>query len=129
MVTILVVEDDPYQQSYLRQLLEDAGFQVRLMANGRAAYETLLDGCEVDLLLTDISLPGMRGLELVAMVRRLAHLRRLPIVVRSSVDEHYGEVASVKAGANGFISKQAAAQDLLAAIRTHVRRKSQEAEP
>jgi len=117
MATILVVEDDPYQQSYLQQLLEEEGFQVRLIADGRTAYEVLLDGWAADLLLTDINLPGMQGLELVAMVRRIASHRSLPIVVRSSMDERYGEAASAKAGADCFVSKGAAAQDLLATVR------------
>jgi CheY-like chemotaxis protein len=115
--TILVVEDHPLHQVHLRQLLEGEGYRVHMSADGQDAYDLLAGDFTPDLLLTDVSLPGMSGLELTRGVRRLAHLRTLPIVVRSAMDTDYGRGEACAAGADAFVSKREAAGDLLRTLR------------
>lgn len=67
--SILVVEDDPQFRRYLAEVLEDAGFQVSLADNGSSAL-TALGENPVDLVLTDLVMPGQDGVSLIAALRK-----------------------------------------------------------
>lgn len=67
--SILVVEDDPQFRRYLAEVLEDAGFNVRLAECGNTALTALNEGT-VDLVLTDLVMPGQDGVSLIAALRR-----------------------------------------------------------
>jgi len=121
VATILIVEDDPLHQAYLLGVLQEAGFDCRVCGDGGKAWDRLGGGMRVDLLLTDVGLPTLSGLELVARVRKNPATAALPIVVRSAMEAGRGEVRAAAAGADAFVSKGVAGEVLLQLIRTLLR--------
>jgi CheY-like chemotaxis protein len=72
ITSILVVDDDQAALSRIHRILRGAGAEVTALANGRAALRAVADGiCRPTLLLTDIDMPGMTGIELAARIRAL----------------------------------------------------------
>ena len=83
MARILVVDDEPDLRGMVRLILELAGHQVTEAHHGRAALERLAEN-DVDLVLTDVMMPVMRGSELVDRLRADERTARLPILVLSA---------------------------------------------
>ncbi len=100
---LLVVEDSPTQALLLRQRLVRAGFDVRVAADGNAALAEI-ERQMPNLILTDLDIPGMNGLELVREVRR----RRLPVpaVLLTALGSEDVAVEALKAGAAAYIPKK-----------------------
>ena len=113
---ILLVDDHPFMRAGLAQLIDR---QPDLAVCGEAGNPSeaggLLARTVVDLLLTDITMPGRSGLEFIKDVRAVHP--RLPILVISMHDELIYAERALKAGARGYIMKEAGGENLLAAIR------------
>lgn len=85
MSTVLIVEDDKHQQLLLREELEDEGYQVRQAFNGPAAL-AMVRKQTPDLVVLDIALPGMDGLELLSKL--LSANRQLPVVLYTAYSSY-----------------------------------------
>jgi DNA-binding response OmpR family regulator len=117
-VNILAVEDDDRIRTSMRMALEDEGFEVHEAVSAEAAIETFQRG-PVDLVLVDLMLPGMSGLDLCRLLRRHSGV---PIVaVTARVDSH-DVVAGLEAGADDYVRKPFAVKELSARIRALLRR-------
>ncbi|MEM0961217.1 MAG: response regulator transcription factor [Bacteroidota bacterium] len=120
MTRILLVDDHPLLRQGIAQTLE---IEPDLEVAGQAgdAEEALASFDEVapDLVITDISLPGMNGLELLKNL--LARRPDLPILVVSRHDEDLYAERAVRAGARGYVSKLAAGDDIVSAVRRVLR--------
>ena len=90
-LSILVVEDEHDIAELLVHLLQDEGYRVRSAENGVVAM-AMLSKEPVDLLLTDISMPVMGGVELIERVRSNPHMQHLPILVLSALSEEFVRV-------------------------------------
>jgi CheY-like chemotaxis protein len=118
-----VVDDDPLVLSILSSLLEEMGIECLQARDGRAGLRQLTeDALTIDLLVTDLQMPGLGGDALVLAVRELGGERDLPIVVASSFLDASRAQALRVAGANAVVDKSrglgpvaAAARSLLAA--------------
>ncbi len=97
---ILVVDDDPAIRFTLKTLLEDQGHRVALAASGQSALASLED---VELVFTDLQMPGMDGLELIGRLKE--HDRLLPVVLVTSHGSEKVAVAAMKAGAYDYLAK------------------------
>jgi CheY-like chemotaxis protein len=86
MPTVLIVEDDRPICDMLTDILEDAGYTVVAAANGRQALDRLAT-LVPDLILTDIMMPEMDGLELCAALQAQPHLASIPVIVMSAVSQ------------------------------------------
>jgi DNA-binding NarL/FixJ family response regulator len=113
---VLVVDDHPLMRDGLSQLIDQQP-DLRVCGGANSGPEALeaLDRMEPDLMLVDISLPGMDGIELIKAVRK--RTARLPLLVLSMHDESLYAERAVRAGAKGYVMKHASAEILLAAIR------------
>jgi DNA-binding NarL/FixJ family response regulator len=113
---VLVVDDHPLMRDGISQLIDQQP-DLRVCGGASSGPEALkaLDRLEPDLMLVDISLPGMDGIELIKAVRKRA--ARLPLLVLSMHDESLYAERAVRAGAKGYVMKHASAEILLAAIR------------
>ncbi len=120
MTRLLLVDDHPLLRQGIAQTLDaEPDFTVAGEATDAEAALAMLDAVAPDLVVTDISLPGMSGIELV---RHLAALRPgLPVLVLSRHDEALYAERAVRAGARGYLSKLAAGDDLVAAVRRVLR--------
>ena len=115
---ILIVDDEPQITRVLRRSLTTHGYEVRSAADGESALETFGDW-PPDLVVTDLSMPNMDGLELC---RRLRSLSPVPIIVLSVKGEEQTKVDALDAGADDYVTKPFGMNELLARIRAALRR-------
>lgn len=115
---ILVVDDEPQITRVLRRSLQTHGYEVRTAADGEAALDVVTDW-PPDLIVTDLSLPGMDGIELCRQVRKHS---TVPIIVLSVKGEEQTKVKALDAGADDYVSKPFGMDELLARIRAALRR-------
>jgi len=118
---ILVVDDEPQITRVLRRSLTTHGYDVRSAADGESALETFGDW-RPDLVITDLSMPNVDGIELCRRVRRLS---AVPIVVLSVKGEEKTKVEALDAGADDYVTKPFGMDELLARIRAALRRTSE----
>lgn len=115
---ILVVEDEDNIARFLVLELQHEGFEVVVTADGREAAQ-LVSQNNFDLLLVDIMIPGINGLELTRRVRKTS---RVPILLVTARDAVMDKVSGLEAGADDYIVKPFAIEELLARIRAILRR-------
>ena len=99
---ILVVEDDEVMRENLQRILVGAGYKVHLARNGAEAM-TLLESEPFHLVLTDLVMPGMGGLQLLAEIRR--RKRNLPVVFLSAFGDRATIAKATEMGAVDFVTK------------------------
>ncbi len=112
---VLVFEDDPMAQRLLRATLEPAGYRVTSVENGAAALE-IVENDPPDLVICDIFVPGIDGLELIGLLRRECSCNTPVLVVSGHTEEKYRRAAK-DAGANAFLPKPVERTELLARVK------------
>jgi two-component system, OmpR family, KDP operon response regulator KdpE len=115
---ILVVDDEPNILSTLTPLLRTRGYEVFTAMSGRAAVESA-ERDEPDLIVLDLGLPDMDGVEVCRIVRETANV---PIVVLSARGAEADKVRALDVGADDYVTKPFGAEELLARIRAALRR-------
>ena len=115
---ILVVDDESQITRVLRTGLQARGYDVRVAADGMSALETFGDW-QPDLVVTDLSMPNMDGLELCRRVRAIS---QLPIIVLSAKGEEQTKVEALDIGADDYVTKPFGMDELLARVRSALRR-------
>ena len=116
---VLVVEDEPKTGEYLRQGLTEAGFVVDLVRNGDDGLHAAL-GEAYDLAILDVMLPGMDGWSVLRGIRRSG--QELPVLFLTARDEIDDRVRGLELGADDYLVKPFAFAELLARVRTLLRR-------
>src|SRR5215203_5549379 len=112
MKRILVVDDEPQITRVLRRSLSAHRFEVRTAADGESALDTLSD-FRPDLVITDLQMPELSGLELC---RRIRTFSQVPIIVLSVKGEEITKVAALDAGADDYVTKPFGMEELLARV-------------
>ena len=115
---ILVVDDEPQLTRVLRAGLSSRGYEVRAAADGLAGFEIFSDW-HPDLVVTDLAMPNVDGLELC---RRLRAVSQVPIIILSAKGEEKTKVQALDLGADDFVTKPFGIDELLARIRASLRR-------
>jgi two-component system chemotaxis sensor kinase CheA len=110
--TVLVVDDSAVTRTLEKGILEAAGYQVRVAADGAAALD-LLQREPCDLVVTDVEMPRLDGFSLTARVRADDRLRDLPVVLVTSLASEDDRRRGAEAGADAYIVKDAFDQDRL----------------
>ncbi len=118
MVTILVVDDDPYIASVVGRGLRFEGFSVQIAADGLAALRIARDD-PPDLVILDVMLPGIDGLELCQRLRRATNVPILMLTARDAVPDR---IAGLNSGADDYLVKPFDFDELLARVRALLRR-------
>lgn len=114
---IFIVEDERRIARFLQMELEHEGFWTAIETNGRRAYERILEE-RFDLILLDIMLPDMDGMEICQSVRKLSDV---PIIMLTAKDDVEDKVEGLDLGANDYLTKPFAIEELLARIRATLR--------
>lgn len=115
---ILVVDDEPQIARVMRRSLTTQRYDVRVAADGEAALELFQDW-QPDLVITDLSMPNVGGLELC---RRLRAVSTVPIIVLSVKSDERVKVEALDAGADDYVTKPFGIDELLARVRAALRR-------
>jgi two-component system response regulator MprA len=116
---ILVVDDERAVRDSLRRALELEGYEIDLAADGREALAQL-DQSQPDMLILDVLMPGVDGLEVCRRLRRAGN--RLPVLMLTARDAVENRVAGLDAGADDYVTKPFALEELLARVRALLRR-------
>jgi two-component system KDP operon response regulator KdpE len=115
---ILVVDDESQIARVLRTSLSSHGYDIRVANDGDTALEIMKDWAP-DLVITDLAMPNMDGLELC---RQLRTKTQIPIIVLSVRGEERTKVKALDAGADDYVTKPFGIEELLARVRAHLRR-------
>jgi two-component system copper resistance phosphate regulon response regulator CusR len=119
IVKILIVEDEPKTGDYLQQGLSEAGFTVELAVNGTDGLHVATLG-DHDLLILDVMLPGMNGWQLLRSLRDKG--RQVPVLFLTARDQVEDRVRGLELGADDYLVKPFSFAELLARVRTILRR-------
>lgn len=117
-IHLLIVEDEWKIARFLQMELEHEGFKTTIESNGRRALDRIFQE-NFDLILLDIMLPDMDGLEIC---RRVRDILEIPIIMLTAKDAIENTVEGLDAGANDYLTKPFAIQELLARIRAALRK-------
>ena len=119
MVKILIVEDEDKIARFIELELIHEGYKVIKVNNGRTGLELAEKG-EADLVILDIMLPELNGLE---VLRRLRRVSDIPVIMLTARDAVMDKVSGLDAGADDYITKPFAIEELLARIRTPLKKR------
>lgn len=121
MKRILVVDDERQITRMLRASLQSSGYTVLIANNGLEAFDRF-EADRPDLIITDLAMPEMNGLELTQAVRRVS---QTPIIVLSVRDTDAMKVMALDEGADDYLTKPFSMPELLARVRAHLRRNAE----
>lgn len=122
---ILVVDDEPQITRVLRTSLSAQGYDIRVANSGEMALEIMKDWAP-NLIITDLSMPSVDGVQLTRRVRAVS---QIPILVLSVRDKEQQKVEALDAGADDYVTKPFGMNELLARVRANLRRVSSDNEP
>jgi two-component system response regulator MprA len=119
-VTILVVDDERAVRESLQRALELEGYEIELAEDGRQALDRLASDPQPDAVILDVLMPGVDGLEVCRTLRRSGS--RLPVLMLTARTQVEDRVEGLDAGADDYLSKPFALEELLARMRALLRR-------
>jgi DNA-binding response OmpR family regulator len=123
MAYLLLVEDDRTIRMTLEYALTGAGHEVTSVSDGEAALQTV-HTAEPDLILLDLMLPKLSGLEVARTLRAEGHA--MPIIMVTALDREGDKIAGLDAGADDYLTKPFSTPELLARVRANLRRSARE---
>lgn len=115
--TILVVDDSETVRQVLQLTLSNAGFDVVEAVDGVDAMEKLTAAPDVDMVITDLNMPNIDGLELIKKIRSVGNYRFTPIVMLTTESSEEKKQAGRDAGASGWIVKPFKPEQLLKVVK------------
>ncbi|MFP4372437.1 MAG: winged helix-turn-helix domain-containing protein [Halanaerobium sp.] len=120
MAKILVVEDEKNIRELIKFNLENAGYEVVTAADGRVALDEL--SAEIDLVVLDLMLPEVDGMEVCRQMRGDQDLRQIPIVMLTAKGEEVERILGLEMGADDYMTKPFSPRELVARIKAIFRR-------
>jgi DNA-binding response OmpR family regulator len=117
---VVLIEDDGDIAEAITYQLERAGLQVRIARTGEEGLEAVRKGA--DLILLDLNLPGMDGLEVCRLIRRQATTAHVPIIIVSARGDEVDRVLGLEMGADDYVVKPFSLKELAARCRVALRR-------
>ncbi|BBY78440.1 histidine kinase [Mycolicibacterium parafortuitum] len=116
---VLVADDNADMREYLTRLLRSDGYQVEAVVDGRQALESIRADAP-DIVISDVMMPGLDGLELVAELRADRRTAAVPVLLLSARAGQEASISGLRAGADDYLVKPFAAAELLARVRANV---------
>jgi DNA-binding response OmpR family regulator len=118
MTSVLIVDDEPAIVRLVRDYLERAGFEVMTASNGEDGLQAFARGSP-DLVILDLSLPRMDGLDVARAMRRAGDV---PIIMLTARTDEADRVAGLELGADDYVTKPFSAREIVARVRAVLRR-------
>lgn len=116
MARVLIIEDDPHLQANISELLQLHGHDVSVAANGKQALETLTSFIP-NLILCDIVMPEMNGLDFIRATKRISRYRYIPFIFLTARMSQQDRILGLQEGAIDYVAKPFQSQELLLKIR------------
>lgn len=120
MYHILIVEDEPKIARFVSLELKHEGYGTTVISDGREALTAATDN-DYDLIVLDVMLPSLNGIEIL---RRLRQVKDTPVIILTARDQIVDKVAGLDIGANDYMTKPFAIEELLARIRANIRKRT-----
>lgn len=120
MATILVVDDDPVVQRMIVYVLEEEGYMAQRANNALEALEYLNEDKACDLMICDVKMPDMNGLELLEQVRRDESYGKLPVIMLTARPRVYDDAGISDSTRTAFLTKPISSDDLIEAVARHL---------
>jgi DNA-binding response OmpR family regulator len=120
--TILIVEDDADVRQYLGELIVGLGYRAVLAADGRQALERVAEAVP-DLVITDVTMPGMDGIGLCRTLKSAEATQLVPVLIMTALGSIDDRVAGIQAGADDYLTKPVDHREFLARVETTLRLK------
>ncbi|MGF1577224.1 MAG: PleD family two-component system response regulator [Cyanophyceae cyanobacterium] len=117
MVTVLVVEDVASERDLIGGYLRSEGYQVISVGSGQEALQKM-QGQAIDVVLTDLVMEGMSGLELCRTLRKNPETQTVPVVACTSKNQELDKLWGMKQGINVYITKPFTREDIVRAIKS-----------
>ena len=118
---VLIVDDSPAVRNIVGDILKKEGMNTHLAEDGQQAFEYAREHLkDLDLIITDIHMPHMTGIELCDKVRKDLNHKGMPIIVLSAASDQKDILEVFKAGASDYLNKPFAKEELLARMRVHM---------
>ena len=121
MSTIMLVDDSATILLSISNILTKAGYAVEKAGNAAEGLAKFKSGMKVDLLITDLNMPGMNGIEFIKAVRTLPNYKFMPILFLTTESQQSKRLEAKAAGASGWLVKPATADELLGTIKLVIR--------
>lgn len=121
MKTILLVDDSATILMSISSILSKAGYAVEKASNAAEGLKVFATGKKIDLLITDLNMPGMNGIEFIREVRKLPSYKFMPILFLTTESQQDKRMEAKAAGASGWLVKPATADELLNTIKLVIR--------
>jgi len=121
MKTIFLVDDSATILLSISNILTKAGYTAEKASNAEEALRKLKSGLKIDLMITDLNMPGMNGIDLIKEVRKLPTYKFVPILFLTTESQQSRKLEAKAAGASGWIIKPATADELLNTIKLVIR--------
>jgi two-component system chemotaxis response regulator CheY len=118
--TLLIVDDSASMRQMVSFTLKDAGYDVIAATNGKDAL-TKLDGAKISMVITDLNMPEMDGIELIKQLRAKAGFKFTPIIMLTTESQDSKKMAGKQAGASGWIVKPFKPDQLLDTVKKFVK--------
>ena len=115
--TILIVDDSALMRSSLKASLELGGYKIEFAGDGVLALSLLKSGVKPDLIITDVNMPNMGGLEFIKTLRTLPGFRFTPVLMLTTESQQAKKDEAKKSGATGWLVKPISGPDLIKVIK------------
>lgn len=119
--TILVVDDEEHILELIKFNLETEGYNVLLCDNGEASI-SMIENNEVDLVVLDLMLPGISGIEVCKRLKKMEAFETLPVIMLTAKGEETDRILGLELGADDYITKPFSVRELIARIKAVLRR-------
>jgi DNA-binding response OmpR family regulator len=120
---VLVVDDIKVDREWVGRILRKANFLVDFAEDGQQALQILSNGCDFDLVLLDVEMPGINGFEVCQAMRSDEKLKDLPVIFLTSYTKVENKVFGFTSGAQDYVTKPYSPKELLVRVNTHIQLK------
>ena len=117
---VLAVDDNPKNIQVIGSILTEANYEVGFAIDGKQALDLLLESNDYDLVLLDINMPVMNGIETCKAMHRNKLLREIPVIFLTALNEPDNILAGFDAGGQDYVTKPFSAKELLSRVKTHL---------
>lgn len=124
-LTVAVVDDNSDVRSYISRILRQVGYQVIMARNGQEGFEVAQEH-HPDLIVTDLMMPMVSGIDLIRRIRNSEDLKGTPIILVTAKADETTRLEGVQEGADGYLSKPFSDEELLAGVRNLLALKASE---
>ena len=117
--TILIVDDEPYMIRLLQHHVERAGYKMVKAVNGREALEKI-DSAKPDLIIMDVMMPELNGLEVLSQIRESPETAELPVIIMTANAQRFTREEAEAAGVSAFLTKPFSPTQLMLQIQNQL---------